>query len=207
MRVLIGGQPLPSDPHPVSACVPTAPNNGHLENLPCNRATCVQRNFGAMGDGESDTFKRVLIEGNPYFLGLTFSVSLLHSLFDVLAFKNDIGFWRGKKNVEGLSVRTILLNCFCQARPCHASEQSGWRPQLVLGPWVLCVRHLFTSLGFWPLKLCMAPGGARRMWRNCLCAPSCSLASACAPCPAQLLLPGVLSQRKEAASAQTGRCY
>ena len=67
-----------------------------------------------MADGESDTFKRVLIEGNPYFLALTFSVSLLHSLFDVLAFKNDIGFWRGKKNVEGLSVRTILLNCFCQ---------------------------------------------------------------------------------------------
>ena len=67
-----------------------------------------------MGEGESDEFKRVLLEGNPYFLGITFSVSLLHSVFDVLAFKNDIGFWKGKKNVEGLSVRTILLNCFCQ---------------------------------------------------------------------------------------------
>ena len=70
-----------------------------------------------MADGESDEFKRVLIEGNPYFLGLTMFVSLLHSVFDMLAFKNDIGFWKNKKNVEGLSVRTISINCFCQARP------------------------------------------------------------------------------------------
>lgn len=41
-------------------------------------------------------------------------VSLLHSVFDVFAFKNDIGFWRNKDNLTGLSVRTILINCFCQ---------------------------------------------------------------------------------------------
>ncbi|KAK9812617.1 hypothetical protein WJX72_000698 [[Myrmecia] bisecta] len=74
----------------------------------------MQKNFGAMADGESDEFKRVLIEGNPYLLALTFAVSLLHSVFDMLAFKNDIGFWKNKKSVEGLSVRTILINCFCQ---------------------------------------------------------------------------------------------
>ena len=54
------------------------------------------------------------MEGNPYFLGITFFVSILHSVFDMLAFKNDIGFWRGKKNVEGLSVRTVGINCVCQ---------------------------------------------------------------------------------------------
>ena len=83
-------------------------------------------NFGAMADGESDTFKRVLSEGNPYFLALTGAVSLLHSVFDALAFKNDIGFWRGKKNVEGLSVRTILLNAFCQVRIICFSLCFGW---------------------------------------------------------------------------------
>ena len=67
-----------------------------------------------MGDGESDELKRVLLEGNPIFLGLTFFVSLLHSVFDFFAFKNDIGFWKNKKSVEGLSVRTIGINCFCQ---------------------------------------------------------------------------------------------
>ena len=71
-----------------------------------------------MGDGESDELKRILTEGNPYFLALTTLVSLLHSVFDMLAFKNDIGFWKGKKNVEGLSVRTILFNCGCQVRVC-----------------------------------------------------------------------------------------
>ena len=56
----------------------------------------------------------MLLEGNPYFLAITFFVSILHSVFDMLAFKNDIGFWRGKKNVEGLSVRTVAINCVCQ---------------------------------------------------------------------------------------------
>ena len=74
----------------------------------------LQRDFGAQADGESDELKRVLLEGNPYFLGITFFVSILHSVFDMLAFKNDIGFWRGKKNVEGLSVRTVGINCVCQ---------------------------------------------------------------------------------------------
>ena len=71
-----------------------------------------------MADGESDEFKRILLEGNPVLLAVTFAVSLLHSVFDVLAFKNDIGFWKNKKNVEGLSVRTILINCFCQVCLC-----------------------------------------------------------------------------------------
>ena len=85
----------------------------------------MQKTMGAMADGESDEFKRILLEGNPVLLAVTFAVSLLHSVFDVLAFKNDIGFWKNKKNVEGLSVRTILINCFCQVRPCpnHSSAR------------------------------------------------------------------------------------
>lgn len=33
-------------------------------------------------------FQRVFLEGNPYLLGITMVVSLLHSVFDFLAFKN-----------------------------------------------------------------------------------------------------------------------
>lgn len=47
-------------------------------------------------------------------MAVTFLVSLLHSLFDFLAFKNDIQFWQQSKNVEGLSLRTILLNVTMQ---------------------------------------------------------------------------------------------
>jgi hypothetical protein len=33
-------------------------------------------------------FQRVFLEGNPYLLGITMIVSLLHSIFDFFAFKN-----------------------------------------------------------------------------------------------------------------------
>ena len=75
-----------------------------------------------MGEGESDEFKRVLLEGNPIFLALTCAVSLLHSVFDFFAFKNDIGFWKNKKSVEGLSVRTIAINCFCQVQSAFGTK-------------------------------------------------------------------------------------
>jgi len=56
----------------------------------------------------------MLIETNPYLLGLTVLVTVLHTIFDFLAFKNDITFWKNKKSMEGLSVRTIFLNTICQ---------------------------------------------------------------------------------------------
>jgi Cleft lip and palate transmembrane protein 1 (CLPTM1) len=48
---------------------------------------------------EVNEVKRVFLEGNPYLLALTFFVSLLHSVFDALAFKNDIGFWKANKSM------------------------------------------------------------------------------------------------------------
>jgi hypothetical protein len=42
------------------------------------------------------------------------AVSMLHSLFDMLAFKNDIGFWKDNKSMKGLSARTIIVNACCQ---------------------------------------------------------------------------------------------
>eukprot|EP00882_Tetradesmus_deserticola_P005055 GHRQ01005326.1.p1 GENE.GHRQ01005326.1~~GHRQ01005326.1.p1 ORF type:complete len:625 (+),score=278.98 GHRQ01005326.1:193-2067(+) len=75
----------------------------------------LQINTGLAQDGEADEVKRIFLEGNPYLLGLTMAVSLLHSVFDFLAFKNDIGFWRENKSMEGLSARSIVINAFCQA--------------------------------------------------------------------------------------------
>jgi len=74
----------------------------------------LQEAWGSAAEGESDEIKRMLVETNPWLLGLTFAVSILHSVFDFLAFKNDISFWKNKKNLEGLSVRTIFVNCFMQ---------------------------------------------------------------------------------------------
>lgn len=74
----------------------------------------MQLNTGLSQEGESDELKRVLLEGNPVLLAVTFAVSLLHTVFDFLAFKNDIGFWKNNKSMEGLSARSVLINAFCQ---------------------------------------------------------------------------------------------
>jgi len=61
-----------------------------------------------------EEIKKMLLDTNPYLLGLTFAVSMLHMVFDFLAFKNDITFWKNTKTVEGLSVRTITANVVMQ---------------------------------------------------------------------------------------------
>ena len=63
---------------------------------------------------EIDEMKRMLSETNPWFLGLTAVVSIVHMVFDFLAFKNDISFWKSRKSLEGLSVRSILISFGCQ---------------------------------------------------------------------------------------------
>lgn len=69
----------------------------------------------AAGDGsEFEEFKRVLIDTNIYLLSTTAIVSVLHMIFEALAFKSDISHWRHKKDNVGISVRTILANVFMQ---------------------------------------------------------------------------------------------
>ncbi|KAF2454532.1 CLPTM1 domain-containing protein [Lineolata rhizophorae] len=67
------------------------------------------------GDGsEMEEIKRVLIDSNVYLLGTTVVVSILHTVFEMLAFKNDVSHWRKKKDNVGTSVRTILANVVMQ---------------------------------------------------------------------------------------------
>lgn len=49
----------------------------------------LKRNEELLGsDGETEKLKQMFFETNPYLLGATLLVSLLHSFFDILAFKN-----------------------------------------------------------------------------------------------------------------------
>ncbi|WPH03987.1 Hypothetical protein R9X50_00687100 [Acrodontium crateriforme] len=67
------------------------------------------------GDGsELEMIKETLLDTNPWLLGTTVGVSILHMLFEMLAFKSDVGHWRNKKDNVGVSVRTILSNVFMQ---------------------------------------------------------------------------------------------
>ncbi|PKU70824.1 cleft lip and palate transmembrane protein 1 homolog [Dendrobium catenatum] len=74
----------------------------------------IHRSYGSMVEGEADQLKRVFLEGNPYLLVVTMVVSVLHSLFDFLAFKNDIQFWNKNKSMEGLSAKSVVVSFISQ---------------------------------------------------------------------------------------------
>jgi hypothetical protein len=42
---------------------------------------------------DMDEMKRMFLETDPILLTVTMIVSVLHTVFEVLAFKNDINFW------------------------------------------------------------------------------------------------------------------
>ncbi|OCT66125.1 cleft lip and palate transmembrane protein 1 homolog [Xenopus laevis] len=63
-------------------------------------------------DEEQDSVKVALLETNPYLLALTITVSIVHSVFEFLAFKNDIQFWNSRQSLEGLSVRSVIFGVF-----------------------------------------------------------------------------------------------
>jgi len=65
-------------------------------------------------DKDTDEVKGIFADTNLILLLVTFGVSAIHLLFDFLAFKSDINFWRGKKSMEGLSRKTILWRAFSQ---------------------------------------------------------------------------------------------
>lgn len=95
----------------------------------------MQQQLGAGTEEATDIFRETISDTNPWLLGLTAVISIFHMLFDFLAFRNDISFWKvrlstsiawlfgilmihtrfqQRKSLEGLSVRTILVNCFFQ---------------------------------------------------------------------------------------------
>lgn len=65
-------------------------------------------------DKDTDEVKGIFADTNMVLLMVTFAVSAVHLLFDFLAFKNDISFWRGRTNMIGLSTRTLLWRAFSQ---------------------------------------------------------------------------------------------
>ncbi|ETK86340.1 hypothetical protein F441_09153 [Phytophthora nicotianae CJ01A1] len=55
-----------------------------------------------------DALRSMVTDTHPVLLAVTMSVSLLHLLFDWLAFRHDVSYWRAKgDNVVGVSLRAM----------------------------------------------------------------------------------------------------
>lgn len=65
-------------------------------------------------DKDVDEVKGIFADTNIYILGGTFFIAAIHLLFDFLAFKNDVSYWRGKDNLVGLSKWTVIWRTFSQ---------------------------------------------------------------------------------------------
>ena len=72
--------------------------------------------MGTMGGDERDADEmRNLVTGtNPVMLALAMIISVLHLLFDALAFKSDISFWNGLETLRGLSTRAVFAQLVCE---------------------------------------------------------------------------------------------
>ncbi|XP_037085483.1 LOW QUALITY PROTEIN: cleft lip and palate transmembrane protein 1-like protein [Pollicipes pollicipes] len=61
-----------------------------------------------------DEVKGIFTDTNLYLLLITMLVSAIHLLFDVLALKNDVQFWRRRSSFAGLSTKAVLWRAFSQ---------------------------------------------------------------------------------------------
>ncbi len=68
---------------------------------------------GLISEEDLDEVVALLSPDRLYVLILTYVVSMLHTLFAALAFKNDISFWRAPGSMQGMSRRSVLGNAIC----------------------------------------------------------------------------------------------
>ncbi|CAK9828707.1 Lipid scramblase CLPTM1L [Anthophora retusa] len=74
------------------------------------------QNLGDFGFSEKnvDAVKGIFAETNIYVLVGAVFIAAIHMLFDFLAFKNDVSYWRKKDDLVGLSKRTVICQGFSQ---------------------------------------------------------------------------------------------
>lgn len=87
-----------------------------------------------MAGSEVDMIKSTLMNTSPWYLGLMLVVTLLHMLFEFLAFSSDVKHWKSKENLAGVSVGSIFTNIVTQTIILlylfDSSEDTSW---MILG--------------------------------------------------------------------------
>ncbi|XP_013188755.2 lipid scramblase CLPTM1L [Amyelois transitella] len=99
----------------VNMTVSVAPTSyGSLRLALHVRLALEQLNVLGFSAKDIDDVKGIFADTNLYLLSATVLIASCHLLFDFLAFKNDVSFWRRKRSLAGLSTRTVLWRAFSQ---------------------------------------------------------------------------------------------
>eukprot|EP01062_Namystynia_karyoxenos_P070604 TRINITY_DN65963_c0_g1_i1.p1 TRINITY_DN65963_c0_g1~~TRINITY_DN65963_c0_g1_i1.p1 ORF type:complete len:629 (+),score=227.91 TRINITY_DN65963_c0_g1_i1:70-1956(+) len=70
-----------------------------------------QGSFG-LQERDWDEVRQMIVGTNVWLFSATVVASVLHLLFEFLAMKSDIAFWKQNKSLQGLSVRTLFFDLF-----------------------------------------------------------------------------------------------
>lgn len=65
-------------------------------------------------ENNMEEVKEMVLDANPYLFAITMIVSVLHSVFEFLALKNDIAFWKNVESHKGLSLRSLWVSLFTE---------------------------------------------------------------------------------------------
>eukprot|EP01134_Creolimax_fragrantissima_P004838 CFRG4838T1 len=76
--------------------------------------TSMMKDSYGLTDKDMDAVRDLITRNSPTFLMLTFFVSIVHLLFDFLAAKNEVGYWRKRKSNQGISSRAVIFNAIGQ---------------------------------------------------------------------------------------------
>lgn len=74
----------------------------------------MQKDSFGFTDKDIDDVRRLVSETSVWLLTLTSLASVLHMVFELLAFQSDVHFWKHNKSMAGLSARTVIAELISQ---------------------------------------------------------------------------------------------
>ncbi|CAB3240309.1 unnamed protein product [Arctia plantaginis] len=108
-------QLLSSSSHEANVTVNVSPTSYGSLRLSLHVRLALEQLFSlGFSEKDVDDVKGIFADTNLYLLSATVLIASFHLLFDFLAFKNDVSFWRRKRSLAGLSARTIFWRAFSQ---------------------------------------------------------------------------------------------
>ncbi|KAF7456422.1 cleft lip and palate transmembrane protein 1 (clptm1) protein [Cryptosporidium felis] len=120
----------------------------------------LQSRYG-LGQSQKDIMmiKRILVETNKYYLIFSLLFFILHSSFQMLAFKNDISFWNNNDSMYGLSGLSILASFISEliiGLYLFDSNETSWILLIeifigiAISAWKLWKTRIFSFTNFFP---------------------------------------------------------